>query len=150
MKIEFVNLGSRHPIPRQYLGQKMKKAWRLLLQRGVVPRRLKRELVLVWVSPRRSKSLNLKYKNTNKATDVLSFQIDGPQALGELVLCSEVIKAKAAKNKLSFRDYALYCVLHGTLHLLGFEHEGCPQEARKMFHLQDQIFDLLIVAKISS
>ena len=75
-----------------------------------------REISLVFVEPLEIQKLNLKYRNINKATDVLSFQGQG-ECLGEIVIC-----LKEVKNNLAF------VFIHGILHLLGYEHERLEDE----------------------
>jgi probable rRNA maturation factor len=88
-----------------------------------------------------ARKLNREYRGKDYATDVLSFSGDGLSYLGELILCVEVVKRQAKNHALSFRDESAYLVLHGLLHLLGFEHEQGGTAAKKMYALQDNLFD---------
>ncbi len=84
--------------------------------------------------------LNKTFRGKDYATDVLSFDATDPESLGELVLCPEVIQRQAKEHELSdFAEYA-YMVLHGILHLLGYDHEKDDKAAREMYRLQDKIF----------
>lgn len=56
------------------------------------------------------------------------------------MLCPQVVERQAKEHDLSFRDELCYLVLHGVLHLLGFEHEQGGARAKKMYELQDEIF----------
>ena len=85
--------------------------------------------------------LNRRFRGKNKATDVLSFFADDEKALGELALGPQEIRRKALKAGLPPREMTVYLVLHGLLHLLGFEHEGSRKKAKEMFDLQDSIFE---------
>jgi len=96
------------------------------------------ELVIVWLNPGPARILNQKYRRKNYATDVLSFTAE--TGLGELVMCPQVLKRQAREHGLSFRDELSYMILHGILHLLGFDHEGSKSQAAQMFALQDRIF----------
>ena len=89
------------------------------------------------------KKLNGQFRKKRKITDVLSFLENHPDQLGELALCPKYIKEKAQNNSMSVREYSAYIILHGLLHLLGFEHERSKKEAQKMFQLQDQVFEKL-------
>lgn len=102
-----------------------------------------REITLVFMDPKPAQALNLKYRKRNYATDVLSFDGDKKHSLGELLLCPQVIKKQAKEHGLTFREELGYMVLHGYLHLLGYDHEQDAEKAREMFHLQDLIFDKL-------
>ncbi|OQW49365.1 MAG: hypothetical protein A4S09_12085 [Proteobacteria bacterium SG_bin7] len=97
-------------------------------------------LTIVFVSPRRIKHLNKMYRKKNQPTDVLSFQGTYPQHFGDLILCPQVIKKQAKEHGLSFNLELAYMILHGILHLLGYEHESNAKKAKTMFKLQDKIF----------
>jgi probable rRNA maturation factor len=91
------------------------------------------------------KKLNQQFRGRDYATDVLSFEgqglsDDGGAVLGELVLCMPVIKRQAKEHGLSLNEELGYMVLHGILHLLGFDHERTRAEAARMFKVQDEIF----------
>jgi probable rRNA maturation factor len=104
-----------------------------------------RELSIVFVDSVNIQNINFQYRKKNKPTDILSFDGDGAKILGELVLCGEIIKSQAKDHKLSFNEELGYLLIHGVLHLLGYEHEKGGLQAKKMFKLQDQIFNKLRV-----
>ena len=77
--------------------------------------------------------LNAQWRGKDKATNVLSFPMsepaeladasDGPELmLGDLVLAHGVCAAEAAEKSVSVEDHAAHLVVHGTLHLLGYDH----------------------------
>jgi len=70
-----------------------------------------------------SKSLNYKYRKVNKPTNVLSFLIDNNPLVGDLVLCHPIIKQEARIQKKKIEDHYTHLLIHGYLHLLGFNHE---------------------------
>ncbi len=90
--------------------------------------------------------LNRMYREKDTHTDVLSFSyvddlfdIDGGSAdtlLGDVAICLEVAKQQATDGDLELELTDL--LVHGVLHVLGYDHEH-PQDARKMFPLQDKI-----------
>ena len=94
------------------------------------------ELGLRLVGPAESRSLNACYRGHDHATNVLSFPAL-PSAtsvagwLGDLVLCPAVVRAEARAQGKSARAHWAHLVVHGVLHLLGFDHEH-PQQARRM------------------
>lgn len=98
------------------------------------------DLVLVFVAAEKSRQLNLKYRQKDQSTDVLSFQSEDPDCIGELVLCPEVIHMQAQANDWSTGHEYCYMILHGLLHLLGFEHETDDKAAEEMYGLQDTLF----------
>ncbi len=101
------------------------------------------QLTVVFLDTAKAKKLNQQFRKKNYATDVLSFQGDEGRNLGELVLCPQVLKKQAKEHKHSFEAELGYMLIHGVLHLLGYEHEKSKKEAQKMFKIQDQLFDRL-------
>ena len=76
------------------------------------------------------KKLNYQYRKKNKATDVISFGED----INEIVICPEEVK----KNGSDFNKELKEVVIHGVLHLLGYDHEQSEEEATKMFNKQNK------------
>jgi len=81
-------------------------------------------LSLAFVGKDEIKKLNKKFRQKNKATDVLSFNLKEKNILGEVVICPEVVKEKGEDLKRVF--------IHGILHLLGYDHEKSEKEAKEM------------------
>jgi probable rRNA maturation factor len=100
-------------------------------------------IYLVFVSTETIKDLNSKFRDKNKPTDVLSFAPNEDGFLGELVFCPDVISSQAKDNNHSENLEFNYLLIHGVLHLLGFDHEESQVEAKEMFALQDHVFDLI-------
>ncbi len=72
-------------------------------------------------------ALNRDYRNQDKATNVLSFPADLPDhidlpLLGDLVICAAVVKREAQEQQKIINDHWAHMVIHGTLHLLGYDH----------------------------
>jgi probable rRNA maturation factor len=94
------------------------------------------ELAVRLVGPTESRALNVRYRGSDRATNVLSFPAL-PSAtavagwLGDLVLCPAVVRAEARAQHKSARAHWAHLVVHGVLHLAGFDHEQ-PGEARRM------------------
>jgi probable rRNA maturation factor len=110
------------------------------LRRDKILKTIPESLVIVFVESGEMRRLNKTFRSKDYATDVLSFDATDPESLGELVLCPEVIQRQAKEHELSdFAEYA-YMVLHGILHLLGYDHEKDDKAAREMYRLQDKIF----------
>lgn len=98
------------------------------------------ELVVVFVDPPEMRTLNKRYRGKGYATDVLSFESAGEGSVGELVICPQVIRAQSKDTGLTFQEELGYMIVHGSLHLLGWDHEHSKREEKKMFALQDRIF----------
>lgn len=94
------------------------------------------ELGVRVVGPAESRRLNARYRGRDRPTNVLSFPAPrlsaGPgQPLGDLVICPAVLRAEARAQRKSLRAHWAHLVVHGTLHLLGYDHER-PAEASRM------------------
>jgi len=83
------------------------------------------ELSMALVGQGRIRELNKKYRKKNKATDVLSFQYDGS---GEIVICLREVKKNAKKFKSTFKKELARVLIHGILHILGYDHEGMKEK----------------------
>jgi probable rRNA maturation factor len=96
-----------------------------------------RELAVRVVGARESRRLNARYRGRDHATNVLSFPVSTscpPPALrplGDLVICPAVVRAEARSQGKRVRAHWAHLVVHGTLHLMGYDHEQ-PRDARRM------------------
>jgi probable rRNA maturation factor len=107
------------------------------------------ELSVRLVGEGRIRSLNKRYRNKNKVTDVLSFPLfekigvkelkSGIISLGDIFICLPYAKKQAKKDGKKLDEELSLLVIHGFLHLLGHEHETDEKKKRKMFELQDKI-----------
>lgn len=145
MLVNCVN-NSSVTMPRQFLKKLTAQLSQELLVRKVLSKAQSNlELTIVFLNQAPAKKLNFSFRKKNYATDVLSFPGDEALGtLGELILCPQVLKAQAKEHEMSFHEELGYMVIHGVLHLLGFDHEKTEYQAKKMFRLQDQIFDKLL------
>lgn len=103
-----------------------------------------KELTLVFLDKKPAHKINFEFRQKDYATDVLSFDSMDPDSLGELILCPDVLKRQALEHQLSYQHELGYMLLHGVLHLLGFDHETSEADAKKMFGLQDKVFATLL------
>jgi probable rRNA maturation factor len=99
------------------------------------------------VGSARSRSLNARYRHKDKPTNVLSFAgagsaPDGRFFLGELVICAPVVALEARAQQKTLEAHWAHMMIHGVLHLLGFDHEH-KAEAAKMTSREIQILDRL-------
>lgn len=77
-----------------------------------------------------SQSLNNDYRGKDKPTNVLSFPFEMPEGieglgvsiLGDLAICAEVVEKEAAEQKKTLGSHWAHMVVHGGLHLLGYDH----------------------------
>ena len=102
-------------------------------------RALGRELGVCVVGPAESARLNGRFRGSEQPTNVLSFPAaalppphpGGRAPLGELVICAHVLRAEARAQEKTLRAHWAHLVVHGTLHLAGYDHEGAA-DARRM------------------
>jgi len=134
---------SKTPVPQRFLKTWVGKVFTSLKAKGF-PKALEgKTLTLVFLEKKEAQRINLQFRGRDYATDVLSFDPIETDSLGELVLCPQVLKIQAKKHGLSYQMELGYMVLHGVLHLLGFDHEESEEKAQEMFGLQDEIFDAI-------
>ncbi|MCO5113466.1 MAG: rRNA maturation RNase YbeY [Bdellovibrionaceae bacterium] len=146
MEITITNLQHQYRVPQAFILTWVPQCIKAIQKKKLRPHfssMLKKDLSIVFVDAKTIKKLNKQYRGKNKATDILSFSDLFEEQLGELVLCPEVIVAQAQKQKWSQRHEYGYMVLHGILHLLGYDHE-VDLEAQEMFKLQDSLFAALM------
>ncbi|GMG86509.1 rRNA maturation RNase YbeY [Biformimicrobium ophioploci] len=106
-------------------------------------RRDEAELSVRIVDEAESHSLNHQYRGKDKPTNVLSFPADLPPdlplpLLGDLVICAPVVLREAAEQHKTPESHWAHMVVHGTLHLLGFDHIE-DTEAEIMENLETEI-----------
>jgi|JI6StandDraft_1071083.scaffolds.fasta_scaffold156657_2 probable rRNA maturation factor len=102
------------------------------------------EVSLVFLKEGEAKRLNWKYRGRDYPTDILSFENDDADSLGELVFCWTVLQKQAKEHELPLEQELGYLMIHGLLHLLGHDHEIPGPKAEKMLKIQDEIFELMI------
>jgi len=85
------------------------------------------ELTIRFVDEKESAELNEQYRHKTGSTNVLSFPFEAPaeielNLLGDLIICSAVVKQQAIEQKKEELAHWAHMVVHGTLHLLGYDH----------------------------
>lgn len=110
---------------------------------AIADRRTDIELTVRIVDAAESAELNLRYRNKPGPTNVLSFpadyepQFNFPQ-LGDIIICAPVVSKEASANNIELLAHWAHITIHGTLHLLGFDHIE-KSDAIKMEKLETQI-----------
>ncbi len=101
-----------------------------------------REVCIRVVSRAEIQDLNNEYRGKNNATNVLSFGYDGVDGLpeehgtlGDLAICADVVEEEAAQQGKTPMAHWTHLVMHGVLHLIGYDHET-DSEAREMEALE--------------
>lgn len=90
-------------------------------------------------------TLNREYRGKDKATNVLSFETEekGPNApLGDIIIARETVIKEAEEQLKSNKEHFIHLVVHGTLHLLGYDHEDA-EEAEDMESMEIWILQRL-------
>ncbi|MEO8308145.1 MAG: rRNA maturation RNase YbeY [Pseudomonadota bacterium] len=95
-----------------------------------------KELALKLVSQPQMRALNRHYRGKDKPTNVLAFPAVGaqgaiPQPLGDVVICPAVLRREAQAQGKTLQAHWAHLVVHGTLHLAGFDHE-VQRDAQRM------------------
>ncbi|MDD4661936.1 MAG: rRNA maturation RNase YbeY [Candidatus Pacebacteria bacterium] len=94
-----------------------------------------REISVAIISEKEIREINNKYREIDSATDVLSFEGE-EDILGEIIICPEEVQ----KNGPNFEDELKRVLIHGTLHLLGYDHE---KDQGEMIKKQEEYFSLI-------
>jgi probable rRNA maturation factor len=97
-----------------------------------LPKTLKRAQITVRiVAKRESRALNYRYRHKNAATNILSFNYQEPAeqkalayVLGDLVVCAPLVAQEAVTESKPLISHWAHLLIHGTLHLLGFDHQS--------------------------
>ncbi|KPJ71873.1 hypothetical protein AMJ50_00095 [Parcubacteria bacterium DG_74_3] len=115
-------------------------------------------LSIALVEPNRMRKINREYRGKNRVTDVLSFSEPNlfqkqlkkdpllkAWNLGEIIICPREVKKNAKRFSSTFEKELTLCLIHGILHLLGYEHEKSEKKAelmaRKQKNYLSQIFE---------
>ena len=101
------------------------------------------EMTVRIVDEAESHDLNLTYRGKDRPTNVLSFPFECPDEvelplLGDLVICRQVVEREAAEQEKPLIAHWAHMVVHGSLHLLGYDHIE-DNEAEEMESLETQI-----------
>jgi probable rRNA maturation factor len=87
---------------------------------------------IAFVSDKRIRELNRQFRGVNKATDVLSFPAGEKLNLGDVAVSVDTAAVQATENGLTFEDEIAQLILHGLLHLCGYDHETDNGEMNRL------------------
>ena len=106
------------------------------------------EIGIACVDHAESHKLNLEYRNKDKSTNVLSFPSDLPNEMaqvlpsfpiGDLVICIPVVLQEAIDQNKTPIEHFTHMLVHGTLHLMGYDHETSDEDAEEMEGIEIEI-----------
>ena len=126
-------------------GQPDDEAFRRWVETALPPQPEPVELVIRLVGENESQQLNQTYRGKERPTNVLSFPFEAPPQvasplLGDLVICVPVVAREAQEQGKSLEAHWAHLVIHGLLHLLGYDHqtdgEALQMESRERELLQ--------------
>ena len=114
----------------------------------------KAEVSILLVNDRKMKELNLRYRGLDKTTDVLSFsQMENVtqcsalstqhSILGDIVINLHKAKRQAVEHDLTFNEELSWLLIHGILHLIGYDHKKGRYLKNKMERKEKELFDVI-------
>ena len=90
-------------------------------------------VTIAFVSDSKIKELNRQFRGKDNATDVLSFPMsDGDEELGDIAISVDRAEVQAKENKMTFDEEVAQLLLHGLLHLSGYDHETDNGEMNRL------------------
>ena len=116
MHPEIAVAGRRLPIPAEEVQR---------IVAGVLEAEQRTATVSVtFIGPERMQRLNAEYKGLDRPTDVLAFALPDPSGrlLADVYVCQYVARREAKARGIPFREEIVRLVIHGTLHILGYDH----------------------------
>ena len=130
MAVEITRLGAGARYPTAALRKIAETLLRALKQSRA-------ELSIALVGDREMRPLNARYRKKKQTTDVLSFLVEtqpisGGKILGDVVISVEQARRQAKERGTTLKSEVVSLLIHGILHLLGYDHEKSPRQARIM------------------
>lgn len=94
------------------------------------------EVSVIFTNEEGIREINKNYRHIDRATDVISFAFAegegaeyAPFLLGDIFICTDVVATHAGKYGTTFEEEMIFMVVHGILHLLGFDHHKAAERA---------------------
>ena len=113
------------------------------------------EISILFIGDQRIRDLNKQFRNIDRPTDVLSFpqivagelETPGTLILGDVAISLETARYQSEEHGLSFEEELTLLLIHGILHLLGYDHEISGQEEDRMRNKTRELFSLIYPEK---
>jgi len=106
----------------------------------------RRSLVVALADDKRVRALNARDRKKDKPTNVLSYPSGERAFLGDIVLARQTVWREAREQGKTPADHLAHLVVHGTLHLMGYDHETSEADAERMEALERRILAKLGIA----
>lgn len=142
MKVQIENRQTKFKIDRKTIRSTVSKIFRLLES-------LDKEISICFTDDENIRELNKQYLNRNKPTNVLSFSLQegeygniNPRMLGDVIISVETAQRDAASGNLTIEQELDFLLIHGILHLTGYNHENTTEkEIKRMERKEKEIFN---------
>ncbi len=95
------------------------------------------KLSVAFLEPAEIQKFNERYRDKKGPTDVLSFE-EGGEYLGEVLVCPQIVESQAEKHNLSFDREIRRVLIHGALHILGYDHKE-ERDKKKMRDKEEEL-----------
>lgn len=127
-------------IDQDYFISRLSELFQLLELRG--------DLTIKLGSSQEARALNREYRQKDHPTDVLSFplnqQLPGGYYIGDIFICYPLVQKQALKFNVPLNDELLRLMIHGILHLSGYDHE---QDSGEMEKMQEKLLNKLLYSE---
>jgi len=105
-----------------------------------------KSLTVALADDKRVRALNKRDRKKDKPTNVLSYPSGEQKFLGDVVLARQTVWREAREQNKTPADHLVHLVVHGTLHLLGYDHETGTEDAERMEARERRILARLGIA----
>lgn len=141
MPVEIAHRGAGKKLP----GRRLRKIAKAIL---IIVGRAEAELSLALIGNAEMRKLNARYRRKDYPTDVLSFPVDGKlpapnRLLGDVVISVDKAREQARERGRTRDEEMVTLLIHGIVHLLGYDHERSAKDARVMKRLENKIYRAL-------
>lgn len=138
MPVEIAHRGAGKKLP----GRRLRKIAEAIL---IIVGRAEAELSLALIGNADMRKLNARYRRKDYPTDVLSFPADGKlpapnRLLGDVIISVEKAREQARERGRTRDEEMVTLLIHGIVHLLGYDHERSAKDARVMKRLENKIY----------
>ena len=138
MPVEIAHRGAGKKLP----GRRLRKIAEAIL---IIVGRAEAELSLALIGNAEMRKLNARYRRKDYPTDVLSFPADGKlpapnRLLGDVIISVEKAREQARERGRTRDEEMVTLLIHGIVHLLGYDHERSAKDARVMKRLENKIY----------